>query len=474
MKRFVGRKKERQKLDALLHSGRSEFVAVYGRRRVGKTFMIRETFENNFHFSVTGLAEATLSQQLTNFHFALKKYGSPADLPPTDWLSAFHELSTLLESSDATKKVVFIDELPWMDTAKSGFIPALEHFWNSWASARKDVFLIVCGSSASWMIHELINNQLGLHNRVTHRMKVEPFRLNECAEFFASRGFAFNRFQMVELYMALGGIPFYMESLETGLSAAQNIDKLCFSENGLLRNEFHRLYASLFKGHEKHIALVKALSSKNMGLTRKELIEKSGLPNGGGTTDILQELEESGFIKRYTPFKKKYRESLYQLNDFYSLFYFQFIEGKTQTEGYWQSIYDSPKHRSWSGYAFEQVCLNHLPQIKRALGISGVQTEISSWRSKTSEPGAQIDLLIERKDQVINLCEIKFSIHPFTIDKTYEQALRTKVGTFKEETGTKYAVFLTMITSFGLNQNQHSQGLVQNTLSMEDLFEPAT
>jgi hypothetical protein len=474
MDKIIGRKKELDLLSKLNDSTSATFVAVYGRRRVGKTFLIRQAFHNQFDFYLTGMSKVSLSQQLANFHAALTKYSPLANEEKiaSNWFTAFQQLSALLESSKRTKKIVFLDELPWLDIAQSDFIPALEHFWNSWASARNDVILIVCGSAAGWMINKLINNKGGLHNRVTHRIKLEPFTLKECEEFLKYKTAIFDRYQIVQLYMVMGGIPFYLEQIDVKQSAAQNINRLCFEKNGILRAEFDNLYRSLFDNAEKHIAVIETLSKKAKGLTRGELIKGAKLPSGGSLTRILRELEESNFIQKYISYGKKEKNSLYQLTDFYSLFYLKCIKkASILDENSWINGLDSPEQRAWSGYAFEQVCLAHIKEIKQAIGISGVQTTTSSWISTGAGPGAQIDLVIDRRDQVINICEMKFSINNFTIDKKYAEELRNKIGIFKDETKTRKAIYLTMITTFGLNRNDYSTSLVQNDLTMDILFE---
>lgn len=477
MNRVIGRQKELADLKWVLNRGASEFIAVYGRRRVGKTFLIREFFNNQFDFYFTGLADAPTAGQLANFNQVIQQYDT-SNLnpePAKNWLEAFNQLGKLLETTkpkNGNKKIVFIDELPWLDTPQSNFITAIEYFWNSWASAQPDVILIVCGSAASWMINKLIQNTRGLYNRVTHRIKLEPFTLSECEQYFQSKSAAFNKFNIVQLYMVLGGIPFYLQQVDIRLSPAQNINKLCFQRSGPLYKEFDALYKSLFKNAEKHIAVIEALSTKTKGLMREEILKITGMSDGGGASRILKELEESNFIRRYKAYGKKEKNKLYQLSDFYSLFYLRFIKDNDDIDNYnWLDNLDHPKQRAWSGYAFEQVCLAHVPQIKKALGISGVQTSTSSWiASGEYGQGAQVDLVIDRRDSVINLCEMKFSIHPFAIDKKYDAVLRNKAGTFKQETKTRKAVYLTMITTFGLERNMYS-GNVQNDLNMEALFD---
>jgi len=471
MAKIVGRIAEKAAFKAYLKSKKPEFVVVYGRRRVGKTFLIRETFSNSFDFYVTGLANAVQSMQLRNFNVSLQKH-SPVSYPQAKtWFDSFEQLKHLLESStNKGKKVVFMDELPWMDTHRSDFITALEHFWNSWASSRPDILLVVCGSATSWMINKLIKNHGGLHNRVTRRMYIEPFTLGECEAYYKENGIVMNRYQMVESYMVLGGIPYYLSLMDKALSLTQNVDMLCFTQNGALTDEFSNLYASLFKRSENHIKIVEALGKKKKGLTRDEIVKLAKFSNGGGLTKALEELEQCGFIRKYNSFGKKLRSNLYQLVDFYTLFYLNFMQRNSNIdEHYWSNTIDTGKHRAWSGYAFEQVCMMHLKQIKQKLGISGVLTSVSSWQSSDSISGAQIDLLIERNDQVINLCEMKFSNADFRIDKKYEEDLRNKREVFLRNTKTRKAIHLTMITTYGIKQNEYS-GMVQSEVNMDDLF----
>jgi len=468
---IVGRHQEQKLMQGLLTGDNSEFLAVYGRRRVGKTFLIRNVYQKEITFQMTGIASADTQQQLANFFSALNSLdpNNPNENIPRDWFKAFEMLRLFLQKGNAKKKVVFFDELPWIDTPNSGFLSALEHFWNAWASARTDIVLVVCGSAASWMLSKLINNKGGLHNRVTKSIRLMPFTLQETEAYLSTKGIVFDRYQIIQLYMAMGGIPFYLNEIMSGRSAFQEIDRLCFAEGGLLINEYGNLYRSLFNNPERHMAIIEGLSQKNMGMTRAEVIEASGLSNGGNITKSLMELEQSGFITLTHPFEKKVKTGIYRLTDQYSLFYLKFMKDKRSFgEGAWLSRIDSPVWRAWSGYAFENICFTHISNIKKALGISGVYTEISSWSDAAK--GAQIDLLIDRRDQVISLCEIKFSIDPYNITKTYRAELEKKLSAFRTVTKTRKSVFLTMITTFGVEENAHSIGFVQNSVTMNDLF----
>lgn len=470
IKDIIGREKERELLNQYIDSNESEFIAIYGRRRVGKTFLIRKMFGERLAFYMTGMDNVTMQDQLLNFTLELRKF-SGKDIPvPENWLYAFNSLATYLESLPNGNKIIFMDELPWMDTPKSKFISALEHFWNSWASNRSDIKLIVCGSATSWMIDKLINNRGGLHNRLTHRMAIEPFNLQECEQYFEAKGFGYSQKEIAECYMIMGGIPFYLKQMQKGLSVAQNIDRLFFEIGCALDGEFDNLYRALFKFSGNYIRIVEALASKGKGLTRQEIIQQTKLPNNGGLTTMLKKLESCGFIRQYEPFAKQKKDILYQLTDFYSLFYFCFIQkNRYRDEHFWTNSLGSGIHRSWSGYAFEMLCLMHIAEIKKALGISGVQSLTSSWRSNSSEEDAQIDLVIDRKDQTVNLCEMKYADRTFVIDKQYDENLRNKLASFREETKTRKSLHLTFVTTYGVKPNAYS-GHIQKEVVLEDLF----
>lgn len=475
---LIGRKNELEILDRLYTSRKSEFLIVYGRRRVGKTFLIDQKFDEQFSFRMSALANATGEQQLGKFQTIFNASVDTTlalENPPKNWLDAFQSIIKCVNADTRSRKVIFFDELPWFDTHGSDFILALEDFWNNWAARRSDILLIGCGSAASWMVNKLILNRGGLHNRITERIALQPFTLKETEAFIQSKGVNFDRYQLLELYMAMGGIPFYLDNVLVNRSVAQNIDRMFFTPGAILNIEYIALYRSLFNHYDKHVMVVEALAEKSKGLTRTELLAATKLSDGGSTSNILDELEHSGFIQRYLPFGKTKRDALYQLIDPYTLFYLTFVkDAKAKGQGAWLAQADSPKWRAWSGYAFEYICAYHIDAIKKRLGISGVYTEISNWRSQSKEmgtQGAQIDLVIDRNDRVINICEIKFATDVFSVTKTYADNLRNKLRAFRSETGTKKTLFLTLITTYGLKHNAHSQQLVNDTLDMSALFE---
>ena len=471
---MIGRKEEQRLLRELASSKEAELVVIYGRRRIGKTFLVRETFGDEFFFSYTGVANVTARKQRIEFAKSLREYGwvpekGTGDVPE-NWFEAFGALRSMISKASAKDRLlIFIDEMPWMDNKKSDFVPAFENFWNGWASGRKNIMLIVCGSAASWITKKIFRNKGGLYNRTTRQIALGPFTLAECREYFNSRGIAMNTQDLIESYMIFGGIPYYLRLIEKRYSLALNVDRLCFEERAPLRYEFDRLMDTLFANPAKYIRVVEALHTKKQGMTREAVASLIDFGNGGNLTRILSELEECGFIRKYKPFGKGKNGALYHLTDPFTAFHLTFIR-KTDSGNYWSSFTDNAGHRAWSGYAFEQVCFAHIKQIKEALGITGVLTDISSWISRGDGKGAQIDLVIERGDRVINLCEIKFAKGPFEIDRAYDLALRGKIEAFRNETKTRKALHLTMITTYGVKPGKYS-GLVQSEINMDELID---
>ncbi len=471
---LIGRKREIKELNRLLASKEAEFLAIYGRRRIGKTFLVREHFEKQLCFELTGIKDGTLQEQLVNFHVQLSERSRKKHPLPTSWQEAFQQLADHLRSLRGSgKRVIFLDELPWLAGARSRFLQALDHFWNTFASKDPRWIVIICGSAASWMISKVIDHKGGLHNRVTARMKLEPFTLAETSLFLTSRGVKLTRYDQLMLAMVMGGVPHYLKEARPGESAAQIIDRVCFSASGLLRGEFDRLYASLFDHADRHIELVRELAKHPMGVTRSTLTRIYA--TGGRLTQTLRELEEAGFIRCQASFEKKSKDTVYRLADEFSLFYLKWMErsGGTTTGGF-LSKFNTPAWRAWSGYALESLALKHTCQIKAAFGIARVDTTECSWFHRPTETwpqGAQIDLLIDRADNTINLVEIKFSQGIFTIAKNYAAELRSKVTVFRDVTATRKNVFLIFLTTQGITPNAYAKELVPLEITTECLFE---
>ena len=473
MDRLIGRLSEQALLQECLASGRSEFVVIYGRRRIGKTFLVRRFFKDKYAFSFVGMHNADKELQLAEFAKALQRY-SQLPLAPTlkNWTDAFHCLQKMLEAvKDKGKKVIFLDEMPWMETPKSDFVSALENFWNGWAAMRDDIMLVACGSATSWMVDKLLHNQGGLFNRITRKIYLRPFLLREVEEYLDSKGFNWNRYQIAQAYMILGGVPFYLSLLNPRQSLLANIDELFFSgHQAMLSAEYNELYATLFKRPENYLMVIKVLAERKEGFSRQELAERTKL-SGAALTKVLSDLELCDFILVYARFGNKKNNAIYRIKDFYTLFYYKYVEGQnTQDPLRWTHLSSSQQVVSWQGFSFELLCLLHLEQIKKTLGIDRILNDSSAWRSRQSDRNTQIDLVINRADHNINLCEMKFANGLYAIDKLYEQKLLERMSIFRAETKTRCSTRLTMVTTYGVLKNKHS-GLVDDEIVLNDLFQ---
>lgn len=471
---LIGRNREIEELDRCLKSDQSEFVVVYGRRRVGKTFLVEEFFNRQYDFSFVGGHNLPVKKQLRNFAKAIKHYAHLVEQPKfTDWSEAFDSLTEWIDSQSSDhKKVIFFDEMPWIDTPKSDFVEEFENFWNGWATRRKDILFIATGSATSWMIDKLVENQGGLHCRITNSIYLSPFTLYESEQYLRARRCAWDKYQILQAYMILGGVPFYWSLLDTRLSLVQNIDRLFFRKNALLKIEFDELYNALFAHAEYYIQVVQLLANHKEGLTRSE-IGKQAHFDGRMLTVVLKNLERCDFVLRYSQLGNKVKDAIYRLSDFYTLFYFKYVQANNSLdEQWWSKHFNSHSVESWQGQTFELVCMTHVDAIKQKLGIAGIATEVSAWRyvpKSDSEKGAQIDMVISRADRVINLCEMKFALGKYQVSADYADYIRDRAELFRAKTKTKYAIVPTMVTTYGVAEGANSS-IAQQEITMEDLF----
>ncbi len=478
MENIIGRHRECEELRRLYAGKHADFVAVCGRRRVGKTYLIRQFFNGQFTFSHAGISPSDLKtsnllrSQLQGFGYSLRYYGAELDHELRDWFEAFHELIRLLENRrNGDRQVVFIDEMPWLDTPRSGFISALENFWNGWGAHQDDLLLIVCGSATSWMMDKLINSHGGLYGRITKEIHLEPFSLAECHEYYRRNGIELTRLDQIQAYMMLGGIPFYLTALKKGLSFVQNVDALFFEKNAPFAMELTRMFASLFTNHQDYVKVVSLLATHSLGFSRGEIAKMAGFESGSHLTDIIDSLKRSDFITEYIPFGEKRKTPKYKLTDCFTLFHLHFLDkASAGNPHFWQDNFQTPAIRAWSGFAFENFCFRHLPQIKRALGISGIHCQAQPWLGGTTDGRAQIDMLLIRNDRVINVCEMKFTQSPFEFTADDEADIRRKLSILQSATKTKYALHPTLITTFHMPQNKYS-GIIHNTITMDDFFQ---
>ncbi len=481
--KIIGRDPELKILKELLDSKESEFLAIYGRRRVGKTHLIREYFcERGEYFEITGQKDGNLKEQLDNFiiKYSEKFHDGLRLKTPENWKEAFHLVTKQAEIVKSNQKFIFfIDELPWLASRKSNLMQALDYYWNAYWSKKNNFILVACGSAASWILDKLINAKGGLYNRLTKTILLKPYNLLGTQKFLKSRGISFNHMQVLDLYMAFGGIPHYLKQARKGKSASQIIDEVCFSKNGLLYGEFNRLFESLFEHSEKHERVVRAIAEEQNGISRKKLLEKAKLPSGGSVKKLLDELEASNFIRKYIPLGKERKDHYYRISDEYTFFYLKWVErlvkkGSAIGKNHWQNQVNTPKVNTWKGYAFENICLAHSEQIRSALDLSTIHCEVGSWRflpkKGTKEKGAQIDLIFDRKDSSVTICEIKYSDHLIKVDKELCKGLSNKIDIFEKKFPTDKQIFLAMITTKGIKESIWSEGIVHNEVNLDDLF----
>lgn len=467
MSDIVGRIKEKEKLEEALHSHRSELIAIYGRRRIGKTHLIREFYSKYMAFSFTGLSDGSRSEQIENFMIELRELsGIYQKEKPENWLQAFSVLKQYLKGirKSKKKKVIFIDEFPWVDTMRSGFLPAFENFWNTYCTTRSDLIVVVCGSAASYMIKKIIRNKKGLHKRITRKIKLEPFTLEEVKEFLLYKKVYLPDIEILKIFMALGGVAEYLEHVKMGDSSVIAIDRICFQKGAQLEHEFDEVFKSLFEEGSYHEQIIHALSrGPKRGMTRDEILKEQGLSSGGQFSKSLMELIESGFVEKYQSVRSKRKTTLYRIFDEFCLFHLQFMAPHRGSR--WTQLYTKSEYTSWSGYAYEMICYKHIESIKREMKCDQINSTNYSW----SNNKAQIDLVIERDDNLINLCEIKFYNDVFTIDSDYAGKLRNKETLYKKDTKTKKGINTVMITTWG-TKGTHGVGLVTQSITMRCLF----
>ncbi len=475
---MIGREKEVRELNRLYDRDRAELVAVYGRRRVGKTYLIDETFAGRITFRHAGLspagvdAKGLLKAQLDHFYNSLLLFGMDQASKPGNWLDAFLLLERFLQKADdGSRQLVFLDELPWLDTPRSGFIQAFEGFWNNWGCHRKNLMVIVCGSASSWMTDSLINNHGGLYNRVTYEIKLSPFTLWECEAFFESSGVRLSRYDIAQSYMIFGGIPYYLGYFDGEFSLAQNVDRILFAKNAKLKDEYDRLFQSVFVNPDAEKALVTFLATRNAGYTRKEIASRLGVSDGGRLTGHLNALIAGDFIVKYIPFGMGKREEHYKVIDPFCLFCQHFLHtAHDRSETFWQENVTAHPVVTWRGFAFENVCFNHIPQIKKALGVAGVITSASAWSKREDDrEGTQIDLLLKRNDNVLNMCEIKFYGGNYTVTRDDYLTLLARQELLVGKVSPRITVRSTLITTYGLTRNEYS-GVFTNVITLDELF----
>lgn len=482
--KIIGRENEQEILKRALASNHAEFIALFGRRRVGKSFLVTQYFsgKNCIFFYITGIKNGSYKKQLRQFTNIISDvFYNGAELKlKNNWLDTFEMLTSSIKKTPNDKKIViFMDEFPWMVTRRSGLLEAVDYYWNRFWVHDRRIKLIICGSSASWIINNIINNQGGLHNRITYQINLDVFNLKETKSYLHKSGIKLNDRQITQIYMVTGGVPFYLSKIEKGISAAQVIEKLAFSKNCILLNEFDNLFSSLFYSYNEYIKTIRMIAKHRYGVGQEELLTTLGKSKAGmGGLRILDDLEKAGFIISFKPHFHKKKGIYYKVIDEYISFYLNWIEPIKNTllvrsleQDYWEKQQYLAKWHSWAGYAFEALCYKHLPQIRKALHLNSSSIP-NTWRyaPRKGEKGAQIDLLFDRSDESITICEIKYSNQPFAIDKQYYNNLLNKIEVFKKITRTTKQIFTALISANGLKPTIYSEHLISDVVTLKDLF----
>lgn len=480
---LIARNREQKRLNAFFNANEARLLALYGRRRVGKTYLIENFFKpkNCVFFQATGVKNGGLSRQVGLFVNEISQVfyqGAPLQYK-NDWFMVF-ELLTKALGKESTKIpiVLFLDEFPWLATQKSHLIEAFEYFWNRHWHSMNNVRFILCGSNSSWIIKKIINNTEGLHQRVTDKINLRPFNLAECKKYLEYKKIKLNDAHILNLYMVFGGIPLYLNQIQKNLTSEQNIDNICFSRDGLLFNELNELFGSLFQNAEQYVQLAETISLSPYGLSQGQIAKKTNVTAGGTLSERLKKLEDCGFIVSFVPYGNNHKGQYYKIQDPYITFYFKWIkpaksalEKLNKPEGYWLSKSQTSSYHAWSDIAFEAVCYLHINQIRKALSLTASALPYG-WRYIGSrlKTGAQIDLLFIRGDNAITICEIKFSRSPYTITKVTAQNLKQKIEIFKQVTNTKKQLFTAMICTYGLKPNLYSDELISSVVTLDNLF----
>ncbi len=470
MEKIIGREAEFEKLSDYMNSGKSEFITIYGRRRVGKTFLVHSYFKGKFDFYATGVIDGTYQVEMEAFHTSLVRFGYTGDRAST-WIEAFTQLADLLERKSRSRKrriVVFLDELPCFDTPRSGFLQALDLFWNSRASWINNIFFVVCGSATSWMMRNIVNNKAGLHKRATHTIHLRPFSLGQAEAYLKSRKFRWPRIAVLQAYMVLGGVPYYLSLLDPKKNVPDNIDTLFFSSEPELENEYQRLFKSLFKNADRYMEIIGLLSRCRDGYTRTEIARALKIVDNGRLGEMLGDLEHCDFVRYYNN-GRSLQGGIYQLVDFFSLFHHRFCTRRVTDEHFWRNTLGTPEQNNWYGLTFERVCIWHVSQIIRGLRLDTISHEYYAWRSKRSRPAVQIDLVIDRADGIATICEMKYSKDDYVLNESEYRRIVRRMETFQNETGHKGGVQASIVTTYGLTENRYSE-ISPAPITMEHLF----
>ena len=469
---IIGRREEIRELEKCEKSKKSELVCVYGRRRVGKTYLVEQSFANLFAFRATGVESGNTRTQLKSFYQRLVEAGDTERRVPQDWFEAFSRLERILAAENIRrsihgKRIVFFDEFPWFATPRSDFLEAFGEFWNRCGTAQGDFLFIICGSATSWIIKNILEDTGSLYNRVTSQIFLRPFSLRETELYMESRVFGWSRRQIVECQMIFGGLPYFFDLLNPDESLTWNINALIFKPHALLRHESKKLLEATLKKSPAYNDILKCLSSHYYGMQKNACFASLDISQGTFSRAV-EDLIKCGYVHESVDRYSKGHPLRLQLIDPFLLFHYNFLEkGYSETTRFEDFKSDTGRYNNWRGHAFEILCMYHIDHIKNALGISGVRTNSYAWVSEKNE--AQIDLVLDRDDGIVNICEEKYTDTAFAVSAEYEERLLKKMDIYRAETKTKKALKIVMICTENLAGTANTEHITR-VLTLDDLF----
>jgi AAA+ ATPase superfamily predicted ATPase len=408
MKQFIGRKVEIAQLTALIDLPRPSIAVIYGRRRVGKSELIRHVTQGKNVLSFEGLEGQPKHKQIKNFLFQLSAQSNIREKNISDWPDALILLRTLTQDG---QWIIILDEFQWMANYQNELVSVIKMIWEKYLSQNPDLTLILCGSIASFMKSKVLKSS-ALYGRTDYELNLHELNLSEISEFFPGKGSD----EVIDTAMLVGGIPKYLELISEYPSLYDALEPLAFSQDGFFKTEYDRLFASHFGKKPIFMKIIQTLATNPYGLTTGKLAKEMQVASGGTLCHQLDDLESAGFLHSIIPFDKPEGSKLrkYILMDAYVRFYHSIIRGSmketTPPNTQFHAIMSSPRYAAWAGMAFEFLCMRHHKEISRILGFHGIPYTAGPFfqRKTLDTPGVQIDLLFERSDKILVLCEMKY------------------------------------------------------------------
>jgi hypothetical protein len=467
---FVGRKNELRMLNDAYRSGKDELVVLYGRRRIGKSSLVKRFAEKKkAYYEFEALEGETTPGQINHFLQQLKKQIDDPILDSVrfaNWEQVFTYLTEkVINRKSKVKKILFLDELPWMAAGRIRLVSLLKYYWdNHWKS--KHVMLILCGSVASFMVKKVLHSN-ALYGRTTIEILLKGFSPEEAARLLSKKR---SREETLNYQLVFGGVPKYLEQINTSQSFNKNMNTLCFSPHGIMLKEVERIFYSQFREPRTYLKIINLL--KNGIFSLSEISSKTKIPSGGGLKQYLKNLERAEMIRSYIPFDRSGNSKFkkYTLADEFLVFFFKYMgpnlrvikesSSRRLFETLTQNSFDS-----WLGFAFERFCLKHAGLLALVMDFADDILLASPYFKKNDER-FQIDLLYQRADRVITVCEIKHQ--NIKIGTNIIPEMQRKCALLKVPRG--YALEKALISLYGPDNSLKDTGYFHHFVTLDDIL----